>query len=66
MFEVFERDSRLKKNVLANRASFEAAKDFVSSLGVVMLEDDKDYPGCADAFLNDGRVVAVQPVGFKV
>lgn len=55
-------------NVLATRETFEDAKAFVRSInvGVCHMEDDGDYPNCADAFLNDGRVIAIQPVGFKL
>jgi hypothetical protein len=51
---------------LATLDTFEAAKDYVNGLDPLLVEDDKDYPGCADAFLKDGRVVAIQPVGFKI
>jgi hypothetical protein len=30
------------------------------------MEDDPNYVDCADALLTDGRVVAIQPVGFKL
>jgi hypothetical protein len=51
---------------LTERASFAAAKAYVETLGVSFMEDDADHEGCADAFLTDGRIVAIQPVGFKL
>jgi len=54
------------RTVIVKVVTFEAAKAHVVALGVVMLEDDADYPGCADALLTDGRVIAIQPVGFRL
>lgn len=66
MFEIIENGMNGRRAVIATAESFDAAKAAVVAMGVSYMEDDADYAGCADAYLNDGRVVAVQPVGFKV
>jgi hypothetical protein len=62
MFEVIEG----YVNILATKPTFADAKAYVESLGVAHMEDDPNYVDCADALLTDGRVVAIQPVGFKL
>ncbi len=66
MHEVVEISSTGRRDVLATAPSFIAAKNAVEAMGVLHMEDDADYPGCADAYITGGRVVAIQPVGFKV
>jgi hypothetical protein len=66
MFEITEITLTGHREVLATAASFIAAKNKVEEMGVLHMEDDSDYPDCADAYLEGGRVVAIQPVGFKV
>lgn len=52
--------------VIETKATFEEAKAYVETLGVVLMEDDADYVNCADAFLKDGRIIVIQPEGFKL
>lgn len=66
MFEVSEIHLSGRREIIATLPSFLAAKNEVESMGVLFIEDDADYPGCADAYLNGGRVVAIQPVGFTL
>lgn len=66
MIEIIERPTPCQRKVIATAATFAEAKATVEFLGVAFMEDDSDYPDCADALLLDGRVVAIQPVGFKV
>jgi hypothetical protein len=54
------------RKVIAGAPTLRDAKVIVEAMGVVFMETDNDYPNCADAFLTDGRVVAIQPVGFKL
>lgn len=54
------------RTVIAKFDTFAEAKGHVEALGAVYMEDDADYPNCADAYLNDGRVIAIQPVGFTL
>lgn len=56
---------REDRTVLGTYASFADAKAYVEALGVVFMEDDASYSNCADAFLKDGRIIAIQPEGFK-
>lgn len=65
MFEISEISLSGLRRVLDTAESFEAAKAKVEAMGVSYMEDDSQYEGCADAFLYDGRVVAIQPEGFK-
>lgn len=54
-----------RSTVIATRETFAEAKAFNVSLGVAFMEDDADYKNCADAFLNDGRLLTVTPEGFR-
>jgi hypothetical protein len=51
---------------IAEADTFEAAKAIVNAWGVSFMQDDDDYADCADAFMSDGRVIAIQPAGFKL
>lgn len=54
------------KRVIGTFDSFAEAKSFAETeLGALHMEDDADYDGCADAYLSDGRVIAIQPVNFR-
>ena len=66
MFEIIESTGIARRTVIDTAPTFEEAKAKVEAMGVAFMEDDADYPGCADAFLNDSRLIAIQPVGFKV
>jgi hypothetical protein len=46
--------------------SLEAAQKKLEEIGVAFMEVDSDYPTCADAFMLDGRVLSIQPRGFKL
>lgn len=65
MIEVIEMIAS-RRNVLARLDTFEAAKAKVESMGIAHMEDDSDYPNCADALLRDGRIIAIQPEGFTL
>ena len=60
MFQVYE-TSLHKRRVIRQLDSFDEAEAFVRGMGVVEFQADADFPGCADAFTKDGRVVCVQP-----
>ena len=66
MFEILEFPTPSQRIVLGTFPSFDEAKDAVTAMGVIHMEDDDDYPGCADAYLTDQRIICVQPVGFKI
>lgn len=65
MYEIIEVNMNARRTVIATAASFEDAKKLIADKAAFM-EDDADFPDCADAFLKDGRVVAIQPVGFSL
>lgn len=65
--EISETNSLGRRTVIATAPDFIAAKALVEAMGVAFMEDDTDgYADCADAYLNDGRIVAIQPEGFKL
>lgn len=66
MFEIVETHNSGRREVLATAESFVEAKNKVQEMGVLYMEDDADHADCADAYLVGGRVVAIQPVGFKL
>ena len=66
MIEIYETNSLGHRTQLATAPDFITAKALVEEMGVAFMEDDEDHTDCADAYLNDGRIVAIQPVGFKL
>jgi hypothetical protein len=56
----------IHNNPDSNISAFAAAKARVAAMGVSFMEDDVDYIDCADAFMTDGRILAIQPVGFTL
>lgn len=66
MIEVSEINAHGRRTVLATAPTFADAKAQVEAMGVAFMEDDADHADCADAYLNDGRVIAVQPEGFTL
>ena len=66
MIEIFETNSLGRRTQVATAPDFAAAKALVEAMGVAFMEDDEDHPDCDDAYLNDGRIVAIQPVGFTL
>ncbi len=66
MIEIFETNSLGRRTQVATAPDFIAAKALVEAMGVAFMEDDEDHTDCADAYLNDGRIVAIQPVGFTL
>ena len=52
--------------VLKTFDTFAEAAEYVQSLKPVCFEPDADYPDCGDAILQDGRLLAIQPEGFKL
>lgn len=64
MIEVIETGMNGRRKVIATAPDFAAAKAKVVAMGVAFMEDDADHNDCADAYLNDSRVIAIQPEGF--
>lgn len=65
MFNIIETNMS-RRNVIKTAPTFETAIDALCEMGVAFMEEDADYPDCADALLNDGRIVVIEPVGFKL
>lgn len=65
MIEIIE-TNMTRRTVISTAANFAAAKAQVEAMGVAFMDDDADHADCADAYLNDGRIIAIQPVGFKL
>lgn len=55
-----------RRTLLATAPTFSEAKTKVEAMGVAFMEDDLDFTDCADAYLNDGRIIAIQPDGFVI
>jgi hypothetical protein len=60
MFNVYE-CSGPWRTIAATFATFTAAVEYVQSQGVAHYELDRDNMDCADAFMNDGRLLAIEP-----
>jgi hypothetical protein len=65
MFEVIENHG-IRREVVATADTFAAAKEKVNAMGVEFMEDDADHADCADAYTKSGRILAIQPKGFKL
>ena len=65
-YEIIETSPTGRRVILDHAETFAAAKAAVRAKGVVHMEDDADHLGCADALLNDGRLIAIQPEGFTL
>lgn len=65
MINIYE-SNMSRRTVIATAATFAEAKVKVEAMGVAFMEDDADHADCADAYLNDGRIIAIQPEGFKL
>ncbi len=72
MFIVYETPQPLQRRQIERRPSLIEAKHFVTCFAmargatVIMMEDDADNPGCADAYLSDGTLMMIEPEGFKL
>jgi hypothetical protein len=65
VYEISESNNN-RISIVGKADSFEAAKAIVEAMGVAFGEDDATFPDCYDAYMNDRRVLSVQPVGFKI
>ncbi|ARK07587.1 hypothetical protein LAV_00212 [Sphingobium phage Lacusarx] len=66
MIEIIETGMQGRRAVIDTAPSFEEAKAKVEAMGVGFMEDDEEHADCADAYLLDGRLIAIQPEGFKL
>lgn len=64
MFNIFESGSR--RAIIATAPTLDDAKAKIVAMGVAFMEDDADHPGCVDAYMNDMRVLVIEPEGFTV
>ena len=60
MTTVYEISGFARRTAIASFAQFDDAIAYVTSLKPVCLELDADHPGCADAYLPDTRLIAVE------
>lgn len=60
MTTVYEISGLARRTAIASFAQFDEAIAYVNSLKPVCLELDADHPGCADAYLGGGRLIAVE------
>lgn len=63
---IYETNLPHRRTLLATAPTFDEAKAKVEAMGVAFMEDDSDYAYCADAYMNDGRIIAIQPEGFTL
>lgn len=66
MIQIIETGMNGRREVIGTAPTFTEAKAKVEAMGAAFMEDDADYPDCADAFMNDGRTLAIQPEGFRI
>lgn len=60
VFDVYESMAPGRRYVAQDLPTFEAAEAFVrTNYVLVCFEADADYPGCADAYSESGKVICV-------
>jgi hypothetical protein len=57
---VYEVTGVARRTAIGVFPTFDAALAYVETLNPVLLEPDADHPGCADAFLPDTRILAIE------
>ena len=62
MFQIYTLHATHRERV-TTADSFEGALAWLRGVGIVHMEEDADFPGCADAFARNGLVYSVEPVG---
>ena len=60
MFKVYESNG-VSRHLRCSFNSFVEAENYVTIQKPVCFELDKDYKGCADAYMKDGRILAIEP-----
>jgi hypothetical protein len=60
MFKVKEMGGIGAMTIIATFQTFDEAERYVLEREIVCYERDADNPGCADAFLRDGRLWAIE------
>ena len=60
MFKVKEMGGIGATTIIATFQTFDEAERYVLEREIVCYERDADNPGCADAFLRDGRLWAIE------
>lgn len=66
MFIVYDTTRPFQRKEVERFETFREAEEYVRSLGVHTFEQDASYTGCADAFMLDGRLLAIEPEGFTL
>lgn len=66
MFILSETFGALRPRKIAEFATEAEAVAAAEKIGLVMIEADSDNPGCYDAFALDGRLLTIEPAGFKL
>ena len=64
MFAIYESNG-LHQTKLVEFATFMAAYTYVKKQEPISLEQDFDYPGCADAYMKDGRILTIEPANRR-
>lgn len=49
------------RSVISRHPTMEAAEQRLHEMGVVYYERDESNPGCGDALMRDGRILAINP-----
>jgi hypothetical protein len=66
VYHITELQMGNSRRLVDTAETFAEAKAKVEAMGVSHMEDDPDYPTCADAYLTSGIVLAIQPEGFTL
>jgi hypothetical protein len=64
--ELKERTSVNKREVLGTFDNFELAIIKLEEMEPEFWEVDIEHDSCADAYMKDGRILTIEPVGFYI
>jgi hypothetical protein len=66
VIQIIESGMNGRRAVIDTAPTFAEAKAKVEAMGVAFMEDDADHTDCADAYMADSRILAIQPEGFTL
>lgn len=65
MLHIIENNGH-RRTIVATVTTFAEGLNKLNAMEPLFLEEDSHYRYCADAYMRDGRVLALQPIGFDI
>lgn len=64
--EITERHSANRREVLFTLDNFDLAIAKLEEMEPIFWERDIQHDNCADAYMKDGRLLTIEPIGFYI